>query len=114
MTRPETQAAPAEATSRFPVIWHLWHRPFHEVWCLVTKVGHLFALSVSPDPDELTRPMAERYTDIVSLVQRADQVKREFLGRGWREPELNEDGSSVTPAEKHRPQDEPSVSRDSG
>ncbi len=93
MTRRGTQAAHAEATSHPLVVWHLWRRPDQEIWCFVTKLDDRFALTVSPDLEEPTRPMAERYTDIVSLVRRADQVEREFLGRGWREPELHEHDS---------------------
>ncbi len=115
----------ADSTPKPVVVWHLWRRPYQELWCVVTKADHRFALMVSRDPEEPTRPMAERYTDIVSLVHRADQVKREFLDRGWHEPELNEDGraygrltlvrsscstdagATVTPSETHSPQDEP-------
>ena len=95
MTRPGTLAVHAEATAHSPVIWHLWRTPDQEIWCLVTKVDHRFALSVSQDPEKLTPSMAGRYTDIVSLVRRADQVKWDFLARGWREPERHEHGSGV-------------------
>ena len=109
----------ADSSPKPVVVWHLWRRPNQELWCVVTTVDHRFALMVSRDPDEPAPPMPGRYTDIVSLVRRADQVKREFLGKGWREPELNEDGraygrltlvrsscstdagATVTPSEEH-------------
>ena len=90
MTRPETQVAHVEATSHPLLVWHLWRRPDQEVWCFVTKEDDHFALMVSRDPDNTTRPIAERYTDKVSVIRRADQLKREFRGTGWREPELHE------------------------
>ncbi len=98
MTRRGTQAAHVEATSHPLVVWHLWRRPDQEVWCRVTKVDQRFALMVSSDPEKPAHPMAGRYTDIVSLLRRADQVEREFLDRGWREPELHEHDSSLVSA----------------
>ena len=56
----------------------------------MTKEDDHFALMVSPDPDNTTRPIAERYTNKVSVIRRADQLKRELRGTGWREPELHE------------------------
>ena len=61
----------------------------------MTNMDRRFALSVSSDPEEPRRPMAERHTDIVSLVRRADQVKREFFARGWRQPERRQHGSGA-------------------
>ena len=94
-------------------------RVYNSAWLNVSQ-------KVPCDPENSTRLMTERYTDIVSLIRRADQVKREFLGRGWREPEQHEHGSraygrltlvrppcsteavaTVTTSEKHSPQDEP-------
>ena len=34
--------------------------PDQEIWCLVTKVDHRFALLVSQDPEKLTPSMAGR------------------------------------------------------
>ncbi len=95
MTRPEPQAAHEEAPSRFLVVWHLRRRPDQEVWCLVTKEDDLFALTVSRDPEDPTRPMAGHYTDKASIIRRADLVKQEFLGRGWHEAGLDEHGSGA-------------------
>ena len=41
--------------------------------------------------------MPERYSDIVSIVGAADQLKQKFLDRGWREPvaELHPRGSGA-------------------
>ena len=51
MTRPETQAAHAEATAHSPVIWHLWRTPDQEIWCLVTKVSMSARELDSPAPE---------------------------------------------------------------
>ena len=113
----------ADSSPKPAVVWHLVRYPDQEVWCLVTKVGHLFALTLCRDTTLRVRPMRERYANVVSIIQRADQVKQDFLTSGWREPELNEDGraygrlnlvrsscstdagATVTPSEEHSPQD---------
>jgi hypothetical protein len=61
--------------------------PDQGLWCVATKVGHLYALALCRDTTQRPRPMRERFADIVSLVQHADQVKEDFLAMGWREPE---------------------------
>ena len=80
-------------TAKAVVVWHLCRTPDQEVWCLATEADHGFTLTVPCDPEDPTRLVAERYEDIMSLMRRADQVKQEFLGRGWREPEQREHGS---------------------
>ena len=81
------RATLADSPAKPVVVWHLCRTPDQEVWCVVTKVDHRFALAVSiDDPEEPTCPMAERYTDIASLIPRADQVKREFLAGGGVNP----------------------------
>ena len=111
-------------TAKAAVVWHLYRTPDQEVWCLATEVDHSFTLTVPVDPEDPTRLLAERHADIVSLMRRADQVKREFLGRGWCEPEHQEHGPTVygrltlvhssraidagttaTPADEYSPQD---------
>ena len=72
----------SSASSQPLVVWHLHRHPDQEVWCLAAKVGHLFALTVCRDTGHPTRPMPERFSDIVSIVQHADQLKQGFLGRG--------------------------------
>ena len=114
----------ASITAKAVVVWHLRRTPDQEVWCLATDADHRFTLTVPCDPEDPTRLVAERHADIASLMRRADQVKQEFLGRGWREPEQREHGSkaygrltlvhssssidpetTATPFNEHRPQD---------
>ena len=76
----------AEPTAPPVVVWHLRRMPDQALWCLATKVGHLYALTVCRDTSPRARPMRERFADIASLVTRAEQVKEEFLAMGWREP----------------------------
>ena len=116
----------ADSSPKPVVVWRLRRHPNQEVWCLATKVGHLFVLTVCHDTSHRAGPMRERFGDIVSILQRADQVKEDFLNMGWREPERHEhdsgaydrlvrlqsscstdDGVAVTPLEEHGPQDEP-------
>ena len=85
----------SSASSQPLVVWHLHRHPDQEVWCLAAKVGHLFALTVCRDTGHPTRPMPERFSDIVSIVQHADQLKQGFLDRGWREPKLREPDSGA-------------------
>ena len=73
-----------ESGSHPVVVWHLWRRPDQEVWCLLIKVDGGFALTVSLDPNEPTGTMGEQCVHVVSIVRAADQIKQEFLGRGWR------------------------------
>ena len=61
------------------VVWHLVRHPDQEAWGLVSKVGHLFALSVCRDTTHRAHPMDERFATMVSIIQRADQVKEDFL-----------------------------------
>ena len=83
-------------TSAAPVtVWHLVRPPDQEVWCLVGKVRHLFVLTVCRDTTHRARPMRERFADLVSVIQRAEQVKQDFLASGWCEPELHEYGSGA-------------------
>ena len=78
-------------TSTAPIkVWHLVRHPDQEVWCLVGKVRHPFVLTVCRDTTHRARPMRERFADLVSVIQRADQMKEDFLAMGWREPELHE------------------------
>ena len=74
------------ASSQPLVVWYLHRYADQEVWCLAAKVGHLFALTVCCDTTQPIRPMPERFSDIVSIVRHADQLKQGFLDRGWREP----------------------------
>ena len=59
------------------------------------KVGHLFVLTVCRDTTHRARPMRERYGDVESILQRADQMKEDFLAMGWREAELHEHDSGA-------------------
>ncbi len=116
----------ADSTAKAVVVWRLWRRPDQELWCLVTKIGHLFALAMRGDTTHSGRPMRGRYADVVSVIQRADQVKEHFLAMGWREPEpephphgsgaygrltlvqsscSTDAGATVTASEKHTPQE---------
>ena len=85
------------ASSRPLVIWNLHRAPEQEVRCVATKVGNLYALTVCRETTHSARPMPERYSDIVSIVGAADQLKQKFLDRGWREPtaELHPRGSGA-------------------
>ena len=75
------------------VVWRLRRHPDQEVWCLATRVRHLFLLTVCHDTSHRAGPMRERFADIESILQRADQVKEDFLDMGWREPEVHEHDS---------------------
>ena len=66
----------------------------------MTKVGHLFALTLCRDTTLRVRPMRERYANVVSIIQRADQVKQDFLTSGWREPHCTKTAQGPTVASR--------------
>ena len=91
-------------TARFPeltpdglVLWRLSRTRDYQLCCYVTEFCGEVTLSVH-DLDTGDVPIAETHFDIITLFNRTEQLRRDFLTTGWVPLELHEE-------DQHLPED---------
>ena len=79
-----SRGEPSDLTSAGVILWRLSTTGQDDLWCFVFEHPENFYLVLDSDP-EGTKPyrLCKQYTDIVSLVNRAEVLKCSLLQSGW-------------------------------
>ena len=71
-----------ELTNEGLVLWRLRRTSEDQLWCAVTDFAGELALTVHDVASDQVK-VAETHWDIVSLVDRSDELRDEFVELGW-------------------------------
>ena len=64
------------------VLWRVRRSPETQLWCSVRSRAGSLVLTIH-DPEKPQREVVESYTNIESLVESADRVRRRLMTAGW-------------------------------
>ena len=71
-----------ELTNEGLVLWRLRRTSEDQLWCAVTDFAGELALTVHDVASDQVK-VAETHWDVVSLVDRSDELRDEFVELGW-------------------------------
>ena len=71
-----------ELTAEGLTLWRLRRAPDDQLWCSVSEFAGELALTVHDLASDQVR-VAEAHWGIVPLVDRADELRDEFVDEGW-------------------------------